>query len=348
MPAPHPPLALAPEQVPLRVSVLIPVHNEIEVLPELLERLEALLARRGSPETCPVDFDWLFVDDGSTDGSRQWLRNVAACKVRVTLIELSRNFGKEAAMSAGFDHARGDAVIVIDADLQDPPELIPDMVRAWQEGVDVVCMRRRSRAGETRFKRASAHLFYRLLNRLADCEIPEDVGDFRLISRRVVEALQRLPEQARYMKGLFAWVGFPTRIIEYDRAPRYAGETKWNTLALLRLAMEGITSFSIAPLRWVALSGLLVALTGLAFGLWIAIKAAVLGEAVAGYPSLVAVITVLGGTQLLSLGIVGEYVGKGFIEAKRRPLYLVSAIHGRLNEVGDDRQTIIGERRHVG
>jgi len=252
------------------------------------------------------------------------------------------------AFRSGMELSSKDAVVLLDGDLQDPPELIPDMVRVWQEGADVVCMRRRSRAGETHFKRASAHLFYRLLNRLADCEIPEDVGDFRLISRRVVDALQRLPEQARYMKGLFAWVGFPTRIIEYDRTPRYAGETKWNTLALLRLAMEGITSFSIAPLRWVALSGLLVAMAGPAFGVWIAIKAAVLGEAVAGYPSLVAVITVLGGTQLLSLGIVGEYVGKGFIEAKRRPLYLVSAIHGRLNEAGDDRLAVTGERRHVG
>ncbi len=307
----------------LRVVVLVPVFNEAPVLPELLERLAAVAAAAPA-----VRFDWLFVDDGSTDGSREWLRALARREPRATLIELSRNFGKEAAMSAGFDHATGDAVIVLDADLQDPPEQIPAMIDAWRAGAQVVLMRRRSRAGETRFKRASAHLFYRLLNRLADFEIPEDVGDFRLLSRAAVDALRNLPEQARYMKGLFAWIGFPTRIIDYDRAPRHAGETKWDTLALLGLAIEGIASFSTAPLRWVALLGATVAGGGLAWGAWIALKAVMLGEAVAGYPSLVALITVLGGVQLLSLGIVGLYVGKTFLEAKRRPLYVVSALHG--------------------
>ncbi len=206
----------------LRVTVLVPVFHEAPVLPELLARLAAVAA--ASPT---IGFDWLFVDDGSTDGSREWLRALAQRDPRTTLIELSRNFGKEAAMSAGFDHAEGDAVVVIDADLQDPPELIPAMVDAWREGAQVVLMRRRSRAGETRFKRTSAHLFYRLLNRLADFDIPEDVGDFRLLARAAVAAL----------------------------------------------------------------------------------------------------ITVLGGVQLFSLGIVGIYVGKAYLEAKRRPLYVVSAIH---------------------
>lgn len=318
----------------LRVTVLVPVFNEAAVLPELIARLAAVAA--ASPA---VRFDWLFVDDGSTDGSREWLREAAAHDARVTLVELSRNFGKEAAMSAGFDRAEGDAVVVIDADLQDPPELIPAMIDAWREGAQVVLMRRRSRAGETRFKRASAHLFYRLLNQLADVEIPEDVGDFRLLTREAVEALRRLPEQSRYMKGLFAWIGFPTQVIDYDRAPRHAGETKWDTFALLGLAIEGIVSFSTAPLRWVALLGAMVAGGGLAYGAWIALKAAMLGEAVTGYPSLVALITVLGGVQLFSLGIVGIYVGKTFLEAKRRPLYLVSACHGsrqRMDAETDD------------
>lgn len=306
----------------LRVTILVPVFNEAPVLPELLARLTAVAAARPT-----IRFDWLFVDDGSTDGSREWLRALARRDPRIALIELSRNFGKEAAMSAGFDHAAGDAVVVLDADLQDPPELIPAMIDAWRDGAQVVLMRRSSRAGETRFKRASAHLFYRLLNRLADFEIPEDVGDFRLLSREAVAALRQLPEQARYMKGLFAWIGFPTRIIDYDRAPRHAGETKWDTLALLGLAIEGIASFSTAPLRWVALLGASVAGGGLAYGAWIALKAVVLGEAVAGYPSLVALIAVLGGVQLLSLGIVGLYVGKTFLEAKRRPLYVVAALH---------------------
>ena len=327
----------------LRVTVLVPVFNEVEVLPELLDRLETMAC------AADIDFDWLFVDDGSRDGSRELLRAAARRNPRLTLLELSRNFGKEAAMSAGFDHAAGDAVVVLDADLQDPPELIPEMVAAWQEGADVVCMRRRSRAGETHFKRASAHLFYRLLNRLADCEIPEDVGDFRLLSRPVVEALRQLPEQARYMKGLFAWVGFSSRVIDYDRAPRSAGESKWNAIGLLGLAIEGITSFSIAPLRWVALLGLTVAGAGLMFGLWIAIKTAVLGEAVAGYPSLVTLITILGGMQLFALGIVGEYVGKGFIEAKRRPVYLVSSVHGRRAVATNraDTPTPLRELRHA-
>lgn len=306
-----------------RVTVLIPVYDEAATLPELLDRLRRLAA------TMPqVEFDWLFVDDGSVDGSRVLLRHAAADDPRLTVVELSRNFGKEAATSAGLDYAAGDAVVVMDADLQDPPEEIPRMISAWRGGTDVVCMRRRSRRGDSRFKRASAHLFYRLLRRLSDSEIPEDVGDFRLLSRPVVEALRALPERTRYMKGLFAWVGFPTRVLDYDRAPRHAGVSKWSPLALLGLALEGVTSFSIAPLRWMMLVGLLVAGAGLVFGLWITVKTLVLGESVAGYPSLVALITVLGGAQLFAVGVVGEYVGKCFVEAKRRPLYLVSAVHG--------------------
>ena len=239
------------------------------------------------------------------------------------LVRLSRNFGKEAAMTAGLEHATGAAVILLDADLQDPPELIPDMVRAWREGADVVGMRRRSRAGEGWFKRASAYAYYRLLSRLSRAAIPPDTGDFRLMSRRAVDALLRLPERCRYMKGLYAWVGMPTRVIDYDRAPRAAGATKWNVFALLRLALEGITSFSIAPLRWATVAGVTAALLGALFGIVIIFKTLIHGDDVQGYPSLMAMITFLSGIQLITIGLLGEYMGKTYMESKQRPVYLV-------------------------
>jgi glycosyltransferase involved in cell wall biosynthesis len=243
---------------------------------------------------------------------------------------LSRNFGKEAALTAGLDLARGAVTLIIDADLQDPPEEIPRMINAWQEGADVVCMRRSHRAGETAFKRLSAHLFYRVLNRISNFDIPEDTGDFRLMSRRVVEALRQLPERQRYMKGLFAWVGFPTTILTYAREARAAGHTKWNYLALFGLAFEGITSFSITPLRWATALGGIAAVVGALFGLGIVIKTLLYGDAVQGYPSLIAVITFLGGIQLVSVGLLGEYVGKTYFEAKQRPMYLIQdVIEGR-------------------
>ncbi|HSO46014.1 MAG TPA: glycosyltransferase, partial [Rhodoferax sp.] len=200
---------------------------------------------------------------------------------------------------------------------------IEQMLAAFHAGSDIVGMKRRSRAGESWHKRLSAHLFYRLLNRLSHVDIPADTGDFRLMSRRAVDALKQLPERNRYMKGLFAWVGFPTHVIEYDRESRAAGDTKWNTLALFGLAFQGITSFSVKPLRWAIGAGLMAALIGFSFGLWIVIDALLHGNAVGGYPSLIAVITFLGGVQLLSIGVVGEYVGKTYFEAKQRPLYLL-------------------------
>jgi glycosyltransferase involved in cell wall biosynthesis len=299
------------------LSVIVPFLNEREVLPACLDRLERVLTELG--ESAEI----VLVDDGSTDGSAALVAARRPGPADVRLLRLSRNFGKEAAMTAGLTQARGQAVIVLDADLQDPPELIPDMLEHWRDGIDVVLMRRRSRAGESWLKRASAHVFYRLLQRLSPAPIPVDTGDFRLMSRRAVDALLRLPERNRYMKGLYAWIGLPTVVLPYDRAAREAGSSKWTYPRLIGLALHGITSFSVGPLRMALVAGALTALAGGAYGAWIVAKAWLLGDPVPGYPSLVALITLLGGAQLLGIGVVGEYVGKTYLEAKQRPLYLL-------------------------
>lgn len=301
----------------ITLSVVIPLYNEHEVIGMTHTRLTTVLVGLG------ITYELVLVDDGSRDGTRHAMNQLAETDPAVTAVFLSRNFGKEAALTAGLAHADGDAVIIMDADLQDPPELIPAMLQAWKDGADVVCMRRRSRAGETWFKRFSAHLFYRLLNAISDVDIPPDTGDFRLLSRKAVYAMQQLNERNRYMKGLFAWIGLPTTFIEYDRMPRAAGITKWDYLGLFNLAFQGITSFSIAPLRLAMAGGLLTALFGVLFTLWIVAKALLLGDPVQGYPSLISMITILGGAQLLSIGLLGEYIGKTYYEAKQRPVYLV-------------------------
>ncbi len=302
---------------PMQLSVIIPFLNEREVLPACHERLRRVL------NTLGLSYEIVFVDDGSSDGSAEYLQTLLREERGIKLVRLSRNFGKEAAMTAGIEHASGAAVILLDADLQDPPEAIPAMVRAWKEGADVVSMRRRSRAGESVLKRLSAYAYYRLLSRLSKAAIPPDTGDFRLMSRRAVTALMQLPERCRYMKGLYAWVGMPTRIIDYDREPRAAGTTKWSYLALFRLAMEGITSFSTAPLRWATGLGAVAALGGAVFGAAIIFKTLMFGDDVAGYPSLMAMMTFMGGVQLITIGLLGEYVGKTYMESKQRPVYLV-------------------------
>lgn len=329
-----------PRDKPL-LSVVVPLFNERPVLPLFFDRVIPVLAK--------LDLRWevVLVDDGSDDGSAQYIRNVIGRTPGVRLIKLSRNFGKEAAMTAGLEHARGDAVVVLDADLQDPPEQIPAMVECWQSGVDVVLMQRRSRRGETAFKRWSAHIFYRLLNRTSRTNIPVDTGDFRLMSRKAVNALLLLKERNRYMKGLFAWIGMPTQVIQYDRDARVAGETKWDYPGLVGLALEGLTSFSISPLRWATVIGLIAASMGAVFGLWIVVKAVMLGDATSGYPSLVAIISFLGGIQLMSVGIVGEYVGKTYIESKQRPVYLTDEVIESRESMRHQASQKLTERRHV-
>ncbi len=304
-----------------KLTVVVPAWNEEEVLATFHARLAAVL------DGLDVDGRVLYVDDGSSDGT--WAEIMALCRRdgRVGGLKLSRNFGKEAALSAGLDQVDDSsaAVVVIDADLQDPPELIPQLVAYWRQGHDVVYAVRNSRAGETRFKRFTAAGFYRLMQRLSDTPIPRDTGDFRLLSRRALAALRRLPERQRFMKGLFAWIGFRQTGIGYDRDPRHSGRTKWNYWRLWNLALEGITSFSTLPLRIATWAGLLTSLAAFSYGIWVIIKALIWGDPVQGYPSLMTVILFLGGMQLLALGVIGEYLGRIYAETKHRPLYLVDA-----------------------
>jgi glycosyltransferase involved in cell wall biosynthesis len=246
----------------------------------------------------------------------------------VKIVRLSRNFGKELALTAGLDHAGGAAVVVIDADQQDPPELIPELLAKWREGYDVVYARRTSRAGDNLAKRATASWFYRIFNRLTDVAIPNDTGDFRLMDRRVIEALGELPERNRFMKGLFSWVGFRQVAVDYEREPRAFGKTKWNYWRLWNLAIEGITSFSTVPLRIWSYVGFFIALFAIAYALFLIFRTIMMGVDVPGYASLMVVVLFLGGINLLTLGIFGEYLGRIYMEAKGRPLYLVRERHG--------------------
>ena len=303
------------------LSVIVPVRNEDAVLVEFHRRLLAAI------EDTPGGFEIIYVDDGSTDGTSLILRQLRALDARIGTIRLSRNFGKEQAMSAGLREAHGAATVVIDADLQDPPELIPAMLEEWRRGAGVVNMRRRHRAGENWLKRLTAYGFYRVMNRLSDVPIPVDTGDFRLLSRRALDALNSLPERNRVMKGLFAWIGFRQRSIDYDRDPRAAGSSKWRYWTLWNLALEGITGFSIAPLKVATYVGVLTALSAFAYASYVFVKTLLLGDPVPGFPTLIVVISFLGGLQLMAIGVLGEYVGRLFIEAKARPLYLVEELH---------------------
>jgi polyisoprenyl-phosphate glycosyltransferase len=299
------------------LSIVVPVFNEEEVLGAFHQRLTASLS------TLSCSSEIIYVDDGSHDRTPQVLESLQRLGGMVGVARFSRNFGKEVAVSAGLRLTRGDAVIVIDADLQDQPELIPQMMEAWSNGADMVNMRRRHRDGETRFKKASASAFYRVINYLSEVPIPEDVGDFRLLSRRVVDALNQLPERNRFMKGLFAWVGFHQVTIEYDRAGRAAGVSKWPYWRLWNLALEGITAFSTAPLKVATYIGIVSALFAFFYGFYFFVKTLILGDVVAGFPSLMIIILFLGGLQLMGIGILGEYVGRLFVESKNRPLYLL-------------------------
>ena len=312
------PAASAPKKSALLLSVSIPVYNEEEVLPAFHERLTAVL------DQLDMRSEIVYVNDGSTDGTLDVMRRLREADRRVAIVDLSRNFGKEVALTAAINHSRGDAVVSIDADLQDPPELISEFVEHWRNGGhDVVYGHRIERHGESWIKKATASFFYKVMQRLGDVPIPANVGDCRLLSRRAVEALKQLPEQHRIMKGLFAWIGFSQKAVSYSRDFRQAGTTKWNYWALLNLAMEGFTSFSVAPLKIASILGLVVATTAFFYGLKIIYATLVFGDPVAGYPTIMVTILFLGGVQLISLGIMGEYLGRVFNETKRRPLYLV-------------------------
>ena len=270
-----------------------------------------------------INSEIIYINDGSTDETVSVILGLRKNDARVSLIDLSRNFGKEIAMTAGFNHSKGDAVVVIDSDLQDPPELIPELIQRWQEGYDVVYAKRTSRDGESFIKKATAHLFYRIIRKLNNVDIPTNTGDFRLLSRRAIDSLNLLPEHHRFMKGLFAWIGFPQTAVYYKRDPRFSGETKWNYWKLWNFALEGITSFTIAPLKIASYTGLSVSIGAFIYAFWIIYKTIYFGDPVAGYPTIITVILLLGGLQLMTLGIIGEYLGRMFNETKRRPLYFV-------------------------
>jgi glycosyltransferase involved in cell wall biosynthesis len=307
-----------------RISIVIPCHNEVASIPALFEHLRTLEAIDAGAE-----LEWVFVNDGSTDGSMDALleqqRTLPAD--RVVLVELSRNFGKEAALSAGLAIASGDAVIPMDADLQDPPELIPRMIEMWKGGADVVLARRTDRSHDSWFKRTSAALFYRVQNALSDVRLPENVGDFRLMDRAVVDVINALPESRRFMKGLFAWAGFRSAMLEYSRPQRSAGHTHFGTWRLAQLALEGVTGFSLAPLRIATILGVTVALISLVKGGWIAARTVLFGVDVPGYASIFSAVVFLGGLQLMCLGIIGEYLGRTYLETKRRPAYVIRKVY---------------------
>jgi glycosyltransferase involved in cell wall biosynthesis len=308
--------ALASEQV-CSLTVVVPTFNEELALPAFHTRLMDVL--RGLDETWEI----IYVDDGSLDTTPALLRALQVDERGVGVARLSRNFGKEIALTAGMRLARGAAVILMDADLQHPPEEIPAMLRAMRNGADVVSMRRRNRVDETSLKRLCATWYYRTMNRMSEVPIRDGVGDFRLFSRRAVSALNQLDERSRFMKGLFAWIGFRETTLHYEVAPRVAGNTKWRYRQLWRFALEGLTSFSALPLKLASYAGLASALGAFAYALVFAVMTVLFGEPVQGFPTLIITILLLGGLQLMAIGILGEYLGRVYIETKRRPLYLL-------------------------
>ena len=306
-----------PAHAPVEISVVAPVHNEAPGLAEFFSRLIPVLDGLGT------SYEIICVDDGSSDNSLERLLELRERMPALKVLSLSRNFGKDVAVSAGFDYARGAAVVPIDADLQDSPELIERMVAKWREGYDVVYATRGRRAGESWFKRMTARYFYRVLDRITDIPIPHDTGDFRLLDRRVVDVLVRLPERTRFMKGLFAWVGFKQTALMFDREPRHTGASKWSYWRLWNFALDAITSFSSLPLRVWSYVGVVIALFSFLYAVFLAGLKIIRGVDVPGYISLMVVVLFFGGVQLITLGIIGEYMARMYNEVKGRPLYLV-------------------------
>lgn len=301
-----------------QIDILVPCYNEEAVLPQFYQRTCAVI------DALPdYAFTFIFVNDGSRDQTLPILRQLHEKDKRVAYVSLSRNFGKEAAMLAGMDYAEGDALVIMDADLQDPPELLPDMIAWWEKGYRDVSARRRRREGETFFKKWSSHVYYRLLKKLSPVPVQEDVGDFRLLDRRCVKALRSLRECQRYTKGLFSWIGFEKKEILFDRPPRAAGKTKWNYWKLFNLAIDGITSFTTAPLRIAAFAGCFFAFVAAIYLIFIVLRTLLYGEDVPGYPSLISLILFIGGVQFTFMGILGEYAGRIYNESKGRPPYIV-------------------------
>lgn len=315
-----------------KITILVPAYREEKTLHVLKDALDKVW------DSMP-EYEWelLLVNDGSPDNTLSVIKELRAKDERVNYVDLSRNFGKENAMLAGFDYAKGDAMIIMDADLQDPPSLIPEMVRLWEEGYDDVYAKRKSRGAESWLRKTLSLAFYRILQKSTRFEVLENVGDFRLLDRCCINALKRLRETERYTKGMFCWIGFKKKEILFDRGDRVAGESNWNFMSLFNLAIEGITSFTTIPLRFASIVGALVALWAVCYMIWILSKTLIWGDPVAGYPTMMTVMLFLGGVQLLALGIIGEYLGRVFNEAKGRPVYIAREYNGE--KVGlDDKQ----------
>jgi glycosyltransferase involved in cell wall biosynthesis len=301
----------------VRLSIVVPVFNEEDAVPLFVPAVQDAL--RGVED---VALEFVFVNDGSSDGTLKALLALRASTPEVCVIDLSRNFGKEAALTAGLEHSTGDIVVPMDIDLQDPPGLLPEMIERWRDGSDVVLARRTSRDADSALKRWSAAVFYRMHNLVSEPRIVENVGDFRLMDRAVVNVLRHLPESHRFMKGLFAWVGFPSATVDYERPVRSAGSSKFNGWRLWNLALEGVTSFTTAPLRiWTYIGGI-TALGSIAYGTYLILRTVIQGVVVPGYASVFVAVVFLGGLQLIGIGVLGEYLGRTYIESKGRPIYI--------------------------
>jgi glycosyltransferase involved in cell wall biosynthesis len=300
------------------LTLVLPIFNEEAVIPELHARLQKFLPALG------LETEVVFVDDGSRDRSLDLLRALAATERRYRVLSFARNFGHQAAITAGIDHARGEAVVVMDADLQDPPEVVLEMVAKWREGFDVVYGRRRTRAGETRLKLLTARWFYRIFARLIPIEVPLDTGDFRLMSRRIVTVLRELRETHRFIRGLVAWLGFKQTAVLYDRPVRFAGETKFPFARMLRFAIDGITSFSILPLRFATYLGMFISVCSVAVAIWAVVARFVFHATVPGWTTVIVMVSLLAAVQLIMTGILGEYIGRIYEQVKLRPLYVLS------------------------
>ena len=313
------------------VTILIPAYNEEEVIGSLFDRLDGLATSIKN-----YKFEFLFVNDGSRDNTLEIIKSQAKKDSRVSYINLSRNFGKEIAMIAGIDHVRGDAMVIIDADLQDPPELIPEMIKHWEEGYDDVYARRSSREGETWLKKKTSEMYYKILQSSTNIPIQIDTGDFRLLDRRCIDALKQFRESQRNTKALFSWIGYKKKEILYNRDPRLAGTTKWNYRKLSNLAIDGITSFTTAPLRIATITGLLISAISFLYIIYLLVRPLFGVSTGAGYSSTLAVILFMGGVQMLFLGIIGEYIGRIFNETKNRPLYFIEEYHAGTDKKARD------------
>ena len=318
------------ESIPVeckKVSVLVPAYNEEKVLPYFYQKIRIIM-----DEHEQYKWEILFVDDGSSDKTLSILQNFRQEDKRINYLSLSRNFGKENAMLAGFDYVTGDCMIVMDADLQDPPSLIPQMLDYWREGFQDVYAKRRNRGKESLLRKLFSLLFYRILSSTTRFDVLQNVGDFRLLDRQCVNALRQLRESERYTKGMFCWIGFNKKEIVFDREDRAAGKSNWNFFSLLNLAIEGITSFTTAPLRFASVMGFLISIGSFLYGLYFVCKTLIFGEPIRGFTTLVVVMLFLGGVQLLTIGILGEYIGRIFNETKHRPVYLAKDYNGDIVE----------------